>query len=243
MINNKLYIDLSKHVDVTEFDRLHPEICRGIATASKFAFDGLQSIHDGTINPNVHGHNVKPLYDAYSQYKSLPETDPIKIFGKDLDYNQMTAYLKFALGAYDLYSIYKIYDVESEASDSETIGDHFPNLLKWIFSLKDNGTFDSIYSATIMVIEAGGIPWEHRDPEHAVIGNIAEFIHIKTDLERSFYMIDPLTNNRVYLNHTRVAWWDENDWHGGEPINRPTYTLRINGKFTSAFKQKIEIGD
>jgi hypothetical protein len=92
-----------------------------------------------------------------------------------------------------------------------------------------------------MTLEAGGIPWEHCDPESTADEGedfIPEFIHIKTDLDRPFYMIDQVAKERKYIN-TRVAWWNERDWHGGEPINRPTYTLRINGRFSDDFKQKI----
>jgi hypothetical protein len=38
---------------------------------------------------------------------------------------------------------------------------------------------------------------------------------------------------------TRVAWWDERDWHGGDPINRVTFTVRIDGCFSNDFINKI----
>jgi hypothetical protein len=40
---------------------------------------------------------------------------------------------------------------------------------------------------------------------------------------------------------TRVAWWDERDWHGGELINRPTFTVRVNGRYTDEFKKLLGI--
>jgi hypothetical protein len=137
-----------------------------------------------------------------------------------------------------LYSVYKILDVDFETNGVGEIGNYFPNLVSWILQFQKSGIFRSLHSATLMAMEAGGIPWEHNDPEDMESGFIPEFIHFKTDLDRPFYIIDPATNNRVYLN-TRVAWWDERDWHGGEPINRPTYTVRINGRFSDEFKRKI----
>ena len=238
MIGNRLYIDLEKHIDISQLDSLHPEICRGIATARHLSVSGLQTIHPGTINPHSQGNLVKPLYDVYSYWQSLPDTDPLKIAGKDLNYNQLTDYLKFAFGGYDLYSLYKLLDVDFRNTGIGEIQNHFPNLINWILSFETDGILRDIHSATLMSLEAGGLPWEHRDPEPEWEGHIAEFIHFKTDLDRPFYMIDPNTKNRVYIN-TRVAWWDETDWHGGEPINRPTYTLRINGSFTNEFKKKI----
>ncbi len=238
MIGKHLYINLEQHVDLKEFDSLHPEICRGIATANHLAVHGLQTINYGTINPSSQGYDIKPLYDVYSLWESLPDTNLLKQAGKDLNYNELTAYLKFAFGGYDLYSLYKILDVDFQTNGIGEIENHFPMLTKWILQFKDLNIFEILHSATLFVLEAGGIPWEHRDPEPANEGEIAEFIHIKTDCKRPFYMVDPKTKQREYIN-TRVAWWDETDWHGGEPVNWATYTLRINGKFTKDFKNRI----
>jgi len=234
MINDKLYIDLAPYVDVSVFDSLHPEISRGIATARDLAIQGLHTINEGTIRPDAQGINVKPLYEAYSYWQSLPDTDPIKIAGQGLDYNQLTTYLKYALGAYDSYTLYTIVKENSKTEFKS----HFPNLTNWVLDFLSNNQMQHIHSAILMVLDSSGIPWEHQDPEPSWEGEIAEFIHIKTDLDRPFYMVDPNTNQRVYIN-TRVAWWDETDWHGGEPINKPTYTLRITGTFTEEFRQQL----
>jgi hypothetical protein len=240
MINGYPYINLEKFVDLTEFDALHAEICRGIATSKHLAVNGLQKINPGSINPNSQGYSVKALYDVYSHWQSLPNNDPLKIAGLNLDYNQTTTYLKYALGGYDLYSLYRLLDEADNSINLTEINSHFPKLTSWIINFKTSGVFSSIHSSTLITLEAGGIPWEHYDPEVSsdVPGMKSEFIHIKTDLDRPFYILDPNTNTKVYMN-TRVAWWDENVWHGGEPINRPTYTLRITGKFSESFMKRI----
>jgi hypothetical protein len=102
-----------------------------------------------------------------------------------------------------------------------------------------------------MGIDANGIPWEHRDPEDPVTGifdpdnqnpsgQISEFIHIKTDCDRPFYVIHPNTKEKVFIN-ARSAWWDERDWHGGYPIQRPSFTVRVNGRFSDEFREKLNI--
>ena len=137
--------------------------------------------------------------------------------------------------------MYKILDVDFQNNGVGEIKEHFPNLVNWILNFETSGIFKSLHSATLMTLEAGGVPWEHFDPETDEEYEEEwrpEFIHIKTDLDRPFYVLDPLTNIRTYIT-TRVAWWDEREWHGGDPINRPTYTLRINGRFSADFKKKI----
>ena len=239
MIHSKPFIDLEKHVDLTEFDSLHLEICRGIATARELAYDGLQHVPEGTMHPHAQGYNVNPLFDVAAKWNSLPEDDPFKIAGKDLTYNQLTDYLKNAYGAYDFYRVFPI--LEDKGTPGE-VAKHFPNLTKWVLSFKDAGIIKSFHSSNLLSVDAGGIPWEHFDPSDGTEtpGFLPEFLHIKTDCDRPFYMLNIETNERTFMN-TRVAWWNERDWHGGLPIYRPTYTLRINGYFTDEFKRKVGI--
>ena len=53
-------------------------------------------------------------------------------------------------------------------------------------------------------------------------------------------MWDPETKNKIYFN-TRAAWWNDQDWHGGEQIMEQSYALRIDGKFTEEFRKKLGI--
>ena len=238
MINEKLFIDLENHIDLTEWDRLKPEICRGIATAKDLAWDGIHFTY-GIIRPHAQGIKVNPLWEVVKTWKELPEENIFKLAGKNLNHNQLTDYLKYSFGAYDFYRVYPVIeevDILGECSK------HFPGLITWIQSFVINGIFEKLWQANIITVDSGGIPWEHADinepdePEDL----IREFIHIKTDCDRPFYIINPITQEKVYMN-TRAAFWNESIWHGGEPIQRPTYTLRINGTFTEEFRTRIGI--
>lgn len=234
-INQLPYIDLSDHIDLTSYDKLHSEICRGFAKADQLVINGSHIINDGSINPG----NFKPLYEVYKELELLPDNDPLKQAAQDLDYNQLTTYLKYAFGGYDLYSRYVLFEDCTDEIIPSKVANHFPNVMQWITNLKGT-VFKTIEGATFFLLEANGVPFEHRDPanneeDHK---NIPEFIHIKTDLDRPFYLKDCTTRKKTYIN-TRVSWWNERDWHGGEPIARPTYTFRIDGVFTENFKAKI----
>jgi hypothetical protein len=250
MIKDKLFIDLDPHVDLKKFDSLKHEICRGMATARDLAIYGLQVYHPGTVNPHAQGIDIKSLHSVVNTWNQLSENDPYKIAGKDLDYNQLTTYLKFLYGAYDHYIVYKLFD-SGNADELTDIGKHFPSLIDYLISFRTSGIFQNLHSAVIMGIDANGIPWEHRDPEDPVTGifdpdnknpsgQISEFIHIKTDCDRPFYVIHPKTKEKVFIN-ARSAWWDERDWHGGYPIQRPSFTVRVNGRFSDEFREKLNI--
>lgn len=240
MLNGLPYINLEPHIDLRSFDRLLPEIYKGMTLASDLLIAGNHEIHPGSINPKAQGLEFTPLYESYKTWNNLSHDDPLKLAGNDLDYNQLTTYLKYAFGGYDLYSRLVLFENCDQEIKLEKCSDYFPGLIDWILNLKSLGIFSSISGATIFVLDAGGIPFEHCDPiktpEEA--SQIPQFIHIKTDLDRPFYVKNPLTKEKCYLD-TRVAWWDERDWHGGDPINRVTFTFRIDGCFSNEFKNKV----
>jgi hypothetical protein len=234
-INKSHYIDLSDHIDLTSYDQLIPEICRGFATAQHLVINGSHACKEGSIKAG----NFKPLYVAYNELQSFPDDHPLKIAAQGLDYNQLTTYLKYALGGYDLYSRYVLFEECREEIVVGEIANHFPSVIKWIKSLKGS-VFKYIHGATFFLLEAGGVPYEHRDPASTEedLKYLPEFIHIKTDIDRPFYIIDPVSREKTYIT-TRDSWWNERDWHGGEPILKPTFTFRVDGDFTEEFKEKI----
>jgi len=187
-INNNPYFDMESYVDMSEFDRLQPEIIRGFAEAREFAKEGTWMKPGFTFEQMSYKHNWKPIYQAMEEFMELHKDDPIYQGGIDLfkDFtnykqrNKFTRYLKMAMGAYE------------DAKNG--INNHGP----------------------------------HRN----------EFIHIRPNTKKAFYIWDPEHKNKIYLN-TRAAWWNDNDWHGGEKIMEQSYSLRIDGKFTEDFRKKL----
>jgi hypothetical protein len=243
------YIDLSTYIDLTSFDKLHPEICKGFAVARDMAAVGSVDVPEGFMNLKVYNDQFKPLYVAYNDLLNLSDDNPIKINGKELKDNELSTYLKFAMGAYDLYSFYVLYDFKDGWREDETIrgrqgiADYFPAVISWIDSLVENKVFSHIGRATFFVQEAGGISFEHKDPsvdpEYPDVPS--EFIHLSPSLDRPFYVRDFETEEKTYIR-TRAGYWNDQDYHGGDPVMKPTYSLRIDGRFTDEFKAKIKNG-
>ena len=245
-ILGKPYLDLSTIVDVSEFDLLHPEICRGFALGKHLAALGSIDVPDGFMNLDVYNNQFKPLYKAHKELLNLPDSDLLKLNIEDFSENELSTYLKFSLGAYDLYSFYVIYDFEDGWREDTDIrgrkpaADYFPGVIAWIENLIEQKIFSHIGRATFFVQEAGGISFEHHDPSvDPENPNItSEFIHFRPSLDRPFYVRDSTTLEKTYIN-TRVGYWNDQDLHGGDPILIPSYSFRIDGKFTEQFKEKM----
>ncbi len=239
-IKGQPYFDLSQYVDLESYDKLHSEICRGFAIADHLSIKGSQESFPGSINPEGQGIKFKPLYSAAEELSLLDDSNPIKKNSEGLDYNQLTTYLKFCLNGNDNYSRFVLFENCKEEIILPEVASYFPNVIEWIKQLKTIGIFDRIFGASFFLLDSSGIPLEHCDPAKSdqELKHIPEFIHIKKNLKRPFYLVDSKTRDKIYIN-TRVAWWNERDWHGGEPVAEPTYTFRVDGSFSEDFRKKI----
>ncbi len=257
-INNKPYFDMSPYIDMDTFNKLQPEIIKGFALAREYAKEGTWMAPGFTFDDMSYQIHWKPIYQAMEEYLKLPEDDPIIIAGKDIfpndfkDFKQrniFTRYLKMAMGAYDPYIYYYLW--EEGSWDDRTAprkltpeAQYFPTVVNWVESMV--GTiFKDIGRVIFFHCEHDGIPFEHRDLDRKNGVNVVkphrnEFIHIRPNTKKAFYLWDPETKDKTYIN-TRAAWWNDVDWHGGEQIMEQSYSLRIDGKFTDEFRSKLGI--
>ncbi len=260
-INGTPYIDMSQYIDLDHFKNLQPEILRGFAEARMYAKEGTWMKPGFTYEKMSYIVNWKPIFTAVDEYLALPDDDPIKQGGWDLytnikDYetrNKFTRYLKMAMGAYDPYIYYFLWeegswDDRSAPRKLTEEAQYFPETVKWVESMITDGIFEHIGRVIFFHCDHNGIPFEHRDlGGHNGVWDINqysphrnEFIHIRPNTKKAFYLWDPDRKNKVYIN-TQAAWWNDQDWHGGETIMEQSYGLRIDGKFTEAFRKKLGV--
>jgi len=258
-IGGRPYIGLDEHIDIEGFRKLHPEICRGFALAREYAKEGTWMSPGFDPKDMSYQLNWKPIYMALEEYKALPESDPIRKNGDDLyanikDYktrNQFTRYLKAVLGAKDPYIYYFLWeegdwDQRNAERNLTEEAKYFPGLVAWIKELVNTGIIESIGRVIFFHCEHDGKPFEHRDLDgkhgdnQGYSGHKNEFIHIRHNTKRGFYIWDPEKQNKVYIN-SNAAFWNDQDWHGGEVNAEQEYGLRIDCVFTDKFRKKLGI--
>ena len=257
-INGQPYVDMSNYINMDRFMELQPEIFRGFSEAREYAKEGTWMTPAFRIEDMSYIPNWKPIYKAIEEFKALPDDDPIKLGGIDLyrdfhDFrvrNRFTRYIKMAMGAYDPYIYYFLW--EQGSWDDRTAprklteeASHFPNVVKWVENLV-GPIFKDIGRVIFFHCEADGVPFEHRDLDgtkgiqQGYTPHRNEFIHIRPNLKKPFYLWDPEKQNRIYIN-SRAAWWNDQDWHGGDSLMQQSYGLRIDGSFTEDFRKRLGI--
>ena len=260
-IDGKPYIDLDPYLDIEGFKKLHPENCAGLALAKDYVKEGTWMAPGFDMRDSSYIMNWKPIYVAMQEYLALPNTHPIRVAGDPLYYNNLnnyenrnvfTRYLKNVLGANDPYTYYFLWNEgDWNNRDAERYkapeAKFFPGLVNWVENLVTTNIISQIGRVMFFVCDHNGRAFEHRDigaesfkDKHEYTPHRNEFIHIRPRTKRGFYIWDPDTQNKVYIN-SHAAWWHDQDWHGGEESKEVEYSVRIDCVFTEDFRKKLGI--
>jgi hypothetical protein len=260
-INNQPYYDLESYLNMERFQELQPEIMVGFAESRMYAKEGTWMKPGFKFKDMSYKHHWKPIFEAIDEFLALPDDNPIKLAGMPLykdfkDYkqrNKFTRFLKMAMGAYDPYIYYFLWeegswDDRTAARKLTEEAQYFPGLVNWVEDMIKDSIFEHIGRVIFFHCEHDGVPFEHRDlgahngvwDKDQYSPHRNEFIHIRPNTKKAMYLWDPESKNKHYIN-SRAAWWNDQDWHGGERIIEQSYSLRIDGKFTDQFRKKLGI--
>ena len=117
---------------------------------------------------------------------------------------------------------------------SEAVG-RFPELMDFIETLpfQKKGRMLIIYDDEARFVPA------HRDHLDPNVCN--EFIWCRTSLKKPFYVLDPETNIKKYVESYSV-WFDAvNQYHGSDGVEGLSFSIRIDGRFTDEFRSQIPV--
>ena len=119
-------------------------------------------------------------------------------------------------------------------SASEEAGD-FAELMQFIDTLpfKARGRMLIIYD------EQGRAVTAHRDHDSPELCH--EFIWFRTNLDKPFFMLNPVTGERLDVR-SHAAWFDTvNQYHGADSTGGLAWSIRVDGVFSDAFRAKMPV--
>jgi len=77
----------------------------------------------------------------------------------------------------------------------------------------------------------------HRD--HLDADNCHEFVWFRTSLRKPFYVLNHRTGEKLYVT-SYSAWFDTvNQFHGSDPAEGLSFSIRVDGRFTEEFRRLI----
>lgn len=115
--------------------------------------------------------------------------------------------------------------------------DEFSELMDFIDTLP----FKARGRIIIMYDDSGRAVTAHRDHDSAELCH--EFIWFRTSLKKPFYMLNPETDEKLYVT-SHSAWFDTvNQYHGADSSGGLSFSIRVDGVFTDAFRRQIPFPD
>ena len=109
----------------------------------------------------------------------------------------------------------------------------FAELMDFIATLP----FAATARMLIMYDPDGRAVTAHRDHDSADLCH--EFIWLRTNCDKPFYMLDPASGEKRYVaGHS--AWFDTvNQYHGADATGDLAWSIRVDGRFSDDFRRMI----
>ncbi len=111
--------------------------------------------------------------------------------------------------------------------------EEFSELMDFIATLPFRATGRMI----IMYDDSGRAVTAHRDHDSPELCH--EFIWFRTSFKKPFYMLNPQTDEKLYVT-SHSAWFDTvNQYHGADASGGLSFSIRVDGIFTDEFRSRI----
>lgn len=231
------YLSLDQYIDIKSFDEILDDII--IAVSKSLYAQGPCYTGPGYLDKTK-----KSVHDVYREIMSSPSHpyfDKLKNLKNWEPYN----FIKYKWPGHTLGQCLVLSDSKNKSYMDKhehtkcvdhPIKQNFDVLFKWI----DKQNIFSSYGRSIVFLnEKDTSVLEHRD-YYDGISRKDEFIWISPLGNKSFYIRDETT--KVYMN-SRFCYFDNANIHGSDQLLEPTFSIRIDGKFSDEFISKTGLKD
>lgn len=255
------FLDLEDLLDTRPFGGIHEEICEGLlrSTQCSSGTGGIYDSRDAESRRFTYPSEYAGLLDRLSDrqrrfFESLATTGGLSDIplAKGLPWlvlnKEQQTFLKFALGVYFSWQnnlIIKIPDSWSQWEEKHTKpGTIHPEtarlFAKTIDYIHRVMPFETVGRITLFGLDPLAVVPTHRDYDRYNPGNrYAEFINFcPAPYKKPFYVYDNADGSK-HFPRSKAYWFNELDYHGVDGMPHFTYSLRVDGVFTEAFRDKI----
>jgi hypothetical protein len=195
---------------------------------------------------DVNLHKRPGVTDYLNQFKANPGiiTDPKlrEIVTDLLNCDQFGNYIVFeqdvVAGTFSIIPRYSLdYNTKHHAAECVALSED--QQLAFFYEWLDRQAIFSDYGRVTLFINYPGTSGPlHHDYPDASKPNQDEFVLINfSPSKKKFYLIDNDTDARVYPSGY-CNWFNTSNIHGSDPAEQACYSLRVDGLFSDAFKQR-----
>ncbi len=241
-IGGRPYIDCAEFLDMDALASMDLEICSGIALSSPKA---------GVYGPGVKDSHK---FNNFLNLKGKLSGDPkeMEYRWNKMTHDQQNVFAKLYLKLYNPSTVVYLrqpkkgldpiaaYLKKSSADHFDWTQNiqHFPTLVPWLQSL-EGPVFESYGRVLFFIHEHDCKLLIHRDGL-SYMPHKSEFLWLNPGGTKKFFIYDETTDSRHYVDST-AAFFNDLDMHGGDPTEYASWSLRIDGRFSAEFREKIGV--
>jgi hypothetical protein len=237
LINGLPWINLEPFIDIDALAVQKAKIAAALAASHPFRYPSIVGAQGNLYDQSLVelGDYAKELikdeeYEHRNLLKLLGSAPKIQLFCKYM---------------YDVVSLNEAIHLRTSRGGnyfSKHLAEHcidtpafkFFNFLKvW---LDAQNIFSEYGRFVFFVNEAGVHSIKHRDYPDGV-SRKDNFIWLSLDGRKNFYVYDDVTEEHHYVT-SRVALFDNSNWHGSDICQYTGWSLRIDGVFSPEFREK-----
>jgi hypothetical protein len=238
---------LDDYVTAPDWDMLHNEVSLGIAKAEwnkKFVSSGVHPkwAEDEITTTFLDLENrLTPVQLA--TFKTLSSTDEKIKYLNALTYSPHPFWVLFLRWNKRVEKTGVYNKAVPEDCYWTPDASHFPTLVEFIKTLP----FEGIGRVILFMTEANNKTVPHYDvlnEEQRAEKSFDDFIWFTTKTSsKGVYVMDGDTLEKTYPDPTkRFVWFNEMDFHGTDPVNHFSFSIRIDGKFKPEVREMLTKG-
>lgn len=237
-VNGKPYIDTDQFVNIEELKSLRYKIYAALSKSQPIVSEYFKSENEFLDERdlqnliNFAGAPLVPLYPKHMEFMEMDSSDPRRVIYESLTEVEQRIFLKLMGGSQPFSTLVLKTQYEWQENAKQ-----FPELCNWINKLP----FETVKRAVFYVIEGLNPTVIHADknlPDHKTHGT--EILWCRITPNKSFFIYDKEKNYKHQVTSTS-CFFNERDYHGADPINHLSVSLKMWGTFTEEFREKVGI--
>jgi hypothetical protein len=232
LINNQPILDLSSYVNIQTLLEIKPYLDYAVVKSSRII---TPSRYSGNQFLNQQGIGITDILDSYSS--EYPFIQDLK------DNDQLASWLRYQFDViYGQQSVQIIYPTswQTKHLKESCLPTENVKYFKPFFDWLDKQEIFSQYGRVVVFTNEPGVDTPTHYDYRNDITSKDEFIWINLDLRKKFFVYDPETKIKHYLEGP-VGTFNNHDYHGADPSKFATWSIRVDGTFSDSFLDKINL--
>lgn len=238
-IGDRWFVDLDEHLDVEGLEKIYPQLCLGVARALPLAEPVVIGSRDALYHQNeteisIAMEELKVADPLLQQLLAATDRQVAYDYVK-FRYESISLGKKILLRTYNNYHAGFAMKHLARVNHDTQAYKFFPELRQWI---SDSGAFSEVGRIIIFLTERDARSEIHCDYADGR-SRKDQFLWLNPGRRKKFFVLNE-NFEKQYLTGVSNTF-DSACWHGGDPTPFATFTIRIDGKFSTAFKQKAGV--